>query len=282
MLKKFGYFCVMTILKYLFNFYINASIHVALSVLALTGITEIYFDLPSDDNLNAFIFLGTITGYNFIKYAGVAKFYHRSLTKSMRMIQIFSFLCFCFLVYFGLQIPVKTLLFFSPLALLTALYIVPFIGGFQKNLREVSYLKIFIVAAVWSGVSSTIPLLANGNTVDANLILHFSQRVLFILVLILPFEIRDVQLDFEDVRTLPQKIGIDQTKRFGFALLLFALTIEFLITDTHLFRNVFLLICFALLLYLMRAKEQQSKYYSSFWVESLPIFWWLILFIFLK
>lgn len=272
----------MTILKYLFNFYINASIHVALSVLALTGITEIYFDLPSDDNLNAFIFLGTITGYNFIKYAGVAKFYHRSLTKSMRMIQIFSFLCFCFLVYFGLQIPVKTLLFFSPLALLTALYIVPFIGGFQKNLREVSYLKIFIVAAVWSGVSSTIPLLANGNTVDANLILHFSQRVLFILVLILPFEIRDVQLDFEDVRTLPQKIGIDQTKRFGFTLLLFALTIEFLITDTHLFRNVFLLICFALLLYLMRAKEQQSKYYSSFWVESLPIFWWLILFIFLK
>jgi hypothetical protein len=255
---------------------------VALSVFAFTRITEIYFDLPSNDNLKVFIFLGTITGYNFIKYAGVAKFYHRSLTKSMRMIQIFSFLCFCLLIYFGWQIPVKTLLYFSPLALLTLLYIVPFIGGFQKNLREVSYLKIFIVAAVWSGVTSTIPLLANGYEVDANLVLHFSQRALFILVLILPFEIRDVQLDFEDVRTLPQKVGIDQTKRFGFALLLFALTIEFLITETYLFRNVFLLICFILLLLLMRAKEEQSKYYSSFWVESIPIFWWLILFIFLK
>jgi len=272
----------MTFLKHLFNFYINASIHVALSVYALTRITEYYFDLPYNQNLDAFIFFGAITGYNFIKYAGVAKFYHMSLTKSMRVIQIFSFVCFCLLVYFGWQIPFEILLYFSPLALLTVLYIVPFLGGFQKNLREVSYLKIFIVAGVWSGVTSTIPLLANGSEMDANLVLHFAQRALFILVLILPFEIRDVQLDLKDIRTLPQKIGVDQTKRFGLALLLFALTLEFLITDFNVLRNTFLGVCFAMLLLLMRTKEEQSKYYSSFWVELLPIVWWLILFIFLK
>jgi hypothetical protein len=27
----------------------------------------------------------------------------------------------------------------------------------------------------------------------------------------------------------------------------------------------------------MRSKMNQSKYYSSFWVESLPIIWWLLL-----
>lgn len=282
MLKKFVYFCVMAFLRHLFDFYINASIHVALSVYAITRITEIYFDLPYDQNLDAFIFFGTITGYNFIKYAGVAKFYHMSLTKSMRLIQIFSFLCFCLLIYFGWQISLNTLLYFSPLGLLTALYIVPFLGGFQKNLREVSYLKIFIVAGVWSGVTSTVPLLANGYEIDSNVVLHFAQRTLFILALILPFEIRDVQLDLKDVRTLPQKIGVNQTKRFGFALLLFALTLEFLITNSNGLRNTFLLTCFLLLMLLMRAKEEQSKYYSSFWVESLPIVWWVILFIFLK
>ena len=272
----------MTFLKHLFNFYINASIHVALSVYALTRITEYYFDLSYNENLDYFIFFGTITAYNFIKYAGVAKFYHMSLTKSMRLIQIFSFFCFCVLVYYAWQLPLETLLYFSPFGLLSVLYIVPFLGGFQKNLRGISYLKIFIVAGVWSGVTSSIPLLINEQAVDTDLILHFAQRTLFVLVLILPFEIRDVQLDLKDIRTLPQKIGVEQTKRFGLALLLFALTFEFLITDSNVFRNVFLGVCFVLLLLLMRSKEEQSKYYSSFLVESLPILWWLALLIFLK
>ena len=267
----------MTFLKHVFNFYINASIHVSLAVYALTRITEYYFDLPYNKNLDYFIFFATITGYNFIKYAGVAKFYHMSLTKSMRLIQIFSFICFCLLCYYGWLLPLDILLLFSPFGLLTFLYIIPFLGGFQKNLREISYLKIFIVAGVWSGVTTTIPLLANGSEVDANLILLFIQRMLFIIVLILPFEIRDVQLDFKDIKTLPQKIGLQQTKRFGFAILLFVLTFEFLLTESIINKNIFLVVCFVLFLFLMRSKEKQSKYYSSFWVESIPIFWWLLL-----
>ena len=30
-------------------------------------------------------------------------------------------------------------------------------------------------------------------------------------------------------------------------------------------------------IFLMSAKKEQSKYYSSFWVEALPVFWWLLL-----
>ena len=86
----------MTYLKLIFNFYINSSIHVALSVYSLVKITELYAGIPYNENLDYFIFYGTITGYNFIKYAGVAKFYHMSLTKNMRLIQIFSFLSFFF------------------------------------------------------------------------------------------------------------------------------------------------------------------------------------------
>tara|TARA_R110001632_G_scaffold47551_3_gene120437 strand:- start:5617 stop:6435 length:819 start_codon:yes stop_codon:yes gene_type:complete len=267
----------MSFLKHLFNFYVNASIHVALAVYAFVRVTELYFDLPYNENLDYFIFYGTITGYNFIKYAGVAKFYHMSLTKSMRLIQIFSFACFCLLCYYAWQLPIETLLYFLPLGLLTVLYIVPFLGGFQKNLRGISYLKVFIVAGVWSGVTVIIPLLSGGYEVGSELILIFVQRTLFVLVLILPFEIRDMQLDFKDISTLPQKIGIVQTKKLGFVLLLFSLTLEFLITESIANKNIFLVICLALLFFLMRSKQKQSKFYSSFWVESLPILWWLIL-----
>jgi hypothetical protein len=31
---------------------------------------------------------------------------------------------------------------------------------------------------------------------------------------------------------------------------------------------------------LMRSTQNQSKYYSSFWVESLPVVWWILLLIF--
>jgi len=268
----------MSFFKLLLNFYVNASIHVALAAYSLVRVTEIYFDLPYNENLNYFIFFGTITGYNFIKYAGVAKFYHMSLTKSMRLIQLFSFVCFCFLCYYAWRLPAETLLYFVPLALLTLLYAVPFLAGFQKNLREISYLKIFVVAAVWSGVTVIIPLSVTGyHIVDSSLIVLFIQRMLFVVALTLPFEIRDMRLDFKNVKTLPQKIGIESTKKVGFVLLLFALTFEFLITNSNSNRNIFLTICFILLIFLMRSKENQSKFYSSFWVESLPIFWWLLL-----
>lgn len=270
----------MSFLKLVFNFYINASVHVALAVYSLVRITEFYYQLPYNENLNYFIFYATITGYNFIKYAGVAKFYHITLTKSLRLIQVFSFLSFCLLVYYGIKLPLKILLIFFPFGLITIFYIVPFLGGFQKNLRKISYLKIFIVALVWTGVTTIIPIVSVEHKIEYNLILLTVQRLLFLIVLILPFEIRDMQLDFKNIKTLPQKIGIEQTKKLGFILLLFSLTIEFLLTSSYANKNCYLLICLILLFLLMRSKEKQSKFYSSFWVESLPILWFMLLYLF--
>ena len=84
----------MTFLKKILNFYINASIHVSLAVYSLVRVTELYFNLPYNEALDYFIFYGTITGYNFVKYADVAKLHHRSLTRNLKLIQIFSFICF--------------------------------------------------------------------------------------------------------------------------------------------------------------------------------------------
>ena len=104
----------MRFLKLMFDFYLNASIHVAFSVYAFLRITEIYLELPYNENLNWFIFFGTITGYNFVKYAGVAKLHHRSLTKDLKIIQIFSFICFLSCVILCCQIPIETLYFTFP------------------------------------------------------------------------------------------------------------------------------------------------------------------------
>lgn len=267
----------MKFLKSVFNFYINASIHVAFSVFALLRVTEIYFDLPYNENLNYFVFLGTITGYNFVKYAGVAKLHHKSLTDSLKIIQIFSFFCFLAFCYYGYLVPLNTLLFIVPFILLTVLYAVPFLSGFDKTLREVSYLKIIVVALVWAGFTVLIPLIDADKEINLNIILMLLQRFLIVIVLILPFDIRDVKYDAISLQTIPKKIGVEKTKRLGLMLMVFSLVLEYLGSSSNMVKTPFMIFFFLVIISLMRAKIDQSKYYSSFWVESLPIVWWLIL-----
>lgn len=267
----------MRIAKQLLNFYINASIHVALAVYCFVNITAFAFKLPQNTNLNFFIFFGTITGYNFVKFSGVAKLHHRSLTERLKVIQIFSFFCFLALCYFGYLLKIKTLLLTIPFTFLTILYAVPFLSGFQKSLRAVSYLKIVIVAVVWAGFTVLIPVYDAKQTIEFSVFLYTIQRFLLVVVLILPFDIRDVKFDAISLQTIPKKIGIAQTKRLGMILLIISLVIEYLIFEDKNYNFSFLMFFFLTIILLMRAKISQPKYYSSLGVEALPIAWWVIL-----
>ncbi|MEX6626132.1 UbiA prenyltransferase family protein [Tenacibaculum salmonis] len=269
----------MNLLKKLFNFYINSSFHVALAVYCFVRITELYFNLAYNESLDFFLFYGTITGYNFVKYAGVAKLHHRSLTTHLKIIQLFSLVCFLLMCFYATKLKVNTLLFFVPFGLLTFLYAIPFLSGFQKNLRSISYLKIVIVALVWMGSTVFLPLFDADIIFLNNIYLIALQRFLLVVVLILPFDIRDVQYDAVSLQTIPKEIGIKQTKKLGYILLSVCLLIEFIITPNAYFKNIFLIIFSLILMLLMRSSEKQFKYYSSFIVEAVPIIWWILLLI---
>lgn len=267
----------MNVFNKIIDFYINASIHVAFAAYAFLRITEIYLDLPYQKSLDYFVFFGTITGYNFVKYAGVAKLHHRSLTRDLKIIQIFSFFCFLAMCFYAFLLPTKTLFLVLPFTLLTILYAVPFFSGFEKNLRNIGYLKIIIVALVWAGFTVIIPVFEATNTISYEAILLFIQRFFIVIVLILPFEIRDLQFDAISLQTIPRKIGISKTKRLGLLLMIFSLLISYAIPTNFETKNAFMLFFFLMIVFLMRAKVNQSKYYSAFWVETLPIIWWLFL-----
>ncbi|QXP74275.1 hypothetical protein RRF68_00415 [Tenacibaculum sp. HL-MS23] len=267
----------MRVLKQVLDFYINASIHVALAVCAFVKVTELYFGLTYNESLDFFLFFGTITGYNFVKYVGVAKLHHRSLTTHLKIIQIFSLICFLLMCFYAIKLNVKTLLVFVPFGLLTFLYAVPFFSGFQKNLRSIGYLKIIIVAFVWAGATVFLPVYDANVDLSNQFYITIIQRFLLVMVLILPFDIRDVKYDAVSLQTIPKKIGIEKTKKLGYILLVFCLLLEFMIAPNASFRTVFLLIFMTILILLMRSSEKKSKYYSAFIVESIPIVWWLLL-----
>jgi hypothetical protein len=272
----------MTWLRQLFNFYINASIHVALSVVALTWITLIEYHIPHDTAVLYFVFFSSITGYNFVKYSGIAKFHHRRLATWLKAIQVFSFFCFLFLCYYTFQLDTVSLIYIFGFALITFFYAIPLLPrrlfvDHKHNLRSISGLKVYVIALVWTGVTVFLPLINNHYLLDMDCVITGIQRFLFIIALMVPFEIRDLQYDSLKLATLPQQIGVKRTKIVGVLLLIAFFCLEFFKNNVTWYS--FLTLCIVTLItmvYLVFAKKEQSAYYSSFFVEGLPILWLLI------
>ena len=272
----------MRILKHILDFYINASIHVALSVYALTWITLIEFGVSYDESVLYFNFFGTITGYNFVKYFGLAKFHHRSLANWLKVIQLFSLICFAALCYYAIQLETKTWAFILVLGTITFFYAVPFLPrkvfvDSNQNLREISGLKIYVIALVWSAVTVLLPIVDNDLTITADVLITVLQRFVLVLVLMIPFEIRDLKFDSLKLKTMPQVFGIKKTKSIAFVLLLVFLILSFVINLNEINYIISdLLIAIIIGCFVVVSKKNQTKYFSSFWVESVPIFWLLI------
>lgn len=263
----------MRIGKRLFDFYINSSIHVALAVVSLCLVTSLHFDVPPDSDLLFFVFFGSITGYNFVKYAGIAKLHHRSLARGLRLIQIFSFFSFLLFLWSAFWVSLEVLLWTGIFGLLTLLYALPVFSK-NRNLRSISGVKIFIIALVWAGVTVVLPLFPGEELRTGNVILEFLQRFLLVLAWIFPFEIRDLRYDLRQLGTIPQRVGVTRTKILGISLLAAAVFLEALKVKPAAGEFLALLITAGIsAMFIWKAKERQSSYYSSFWVEAIPVIW---------
>ncbi|WP_336065228.1 hypothetical protein [Mesoflavibacter sp. CH_XMU1404-2] len=273
----------MKIAKQLLGFYINSSIHVALSVYALSWITLLIFDLPYDENILYFNFYATITGYNFVKYFGIAKWHHRSLARWLKVIQVFSFFSFMLMVFYAFKLEAKVLFILAGLGVVTFLYAIPFLPkrmylDEQQNLRQISGLKVHIIAAVWAFTTVVLPILNNYHELTTKVWITVLQNFVFVLALMIPFEIRDLKFDSIKLATIPQQIGVKKTKILGVLLLLIFLGLNFFKEEiiTHfLYKEV--IMTFILMLFVLFSSKKRNKYYTSFWVEALPIFWLMLM-----
>ncbi|WP_306565463.1 hypothetical protein [Flavobacterium lindanitolerans] len=269
----------MQAIRRLFNFYINGSIHVAVAVLSLVLMTNHMFRNPFDLYMAGFAFFGTIFGYNFIKYEDFFR-NKKPLRFELKGIAILSLIAFIAAAYFFFHLKfitqITAFIFFG----LTFLYTVPVFSS-RKNIRNWSGVKIYIVALCWSGVTTLLPLINAGTEVFSDVILKFSQRFLLVISLILIFEIIDLKTDSPALGTVPQRIGVKKAKVVGLLLLVPLYFLEFLkstIDTNQLLVNAILVIVTSL--FMIFANENRSKYYTSFWVESIPVFWLGLVYLF--
>ena len=265
-------FVVMQVLKKLLDFYIHGSIHVSVSVLCLVLMTNHMFSQPFDFDMAGFAFFGTLFGYNFIKYE---VFFHEKLPfrkalTPILIVSIFSLFAgaYCFFcLKFKTQI--TSAVFFG----LTFLYTVPIFSS-KTNLRNWTGIKIYIVAFCWAGVTTLLPMINFGIESYQDILIKFVQRFLLIVVLVLIFEIIDSKDDDPNLFTVPQIMGIQKTKWLGYLLLIPFYFLEFFKTSLDSNQLVINVILIAITSgFLFFAHENRTRYYTTFWVESIPIFW---------
>lgn len=262
----------MKIFRAILDSYIQSSFHVALSVMALATLSVFQFGFVPEPSLLFSLFFGTICGYNFVKYSGISNRHHLEITNHILLIRIFTVLSLGGFLYFGRLQPVELWYTFGILSVLTGLYAIPFYKG--RSLRSVKGLKVIVIALVWVGFTVVIPLQYHHMLYSERGLLQCLEVFLFVIVLMIPFEIRDLKYDELELSTIPQVLGILKTKWLGTALLLIiGLLVYFqnYLNESYLHVNFGILVL--TLLFVWMSKVEQGKYYASFWVESIPIIW---------
>ena len=273
----------MNFLKQLLAFYINSSIHVALSCFALVNITYLIVNIPSDNAVTYFAFFGTIVGYNFVKFDALARANKNKMRSQLKGIAAFSFICLLTVVYYYFKLQNTTKIVAALFLMLTILYTLPFFPN-TKNARNWAGLKIYIVGICWVGVTVILPILNSGISFQNSFYIIALQRFLLIFTLILIFEIGDLKTDDPHLKTVPQQIGVKNTKVLGLGLLMIFSGLGLFNGNGNSNSNIQILglqlnfvIAIVIAIFLYFSNENRSKYYTSIWVESIPVLWWLLL-----
>ena len=236
------------------DFYIQSSIHVGFAVFCLVQLS-----VQQWNSYSFLVLFGTIVGYNFLKYSEWF-FTHQFFQIQYIGILVVTLISALGFSWFFLQqdatVQLNLILAFG----LVVLY--PFV-------RKIGWLKPFYVSFVVSYITLFVPLKS-----DVDVIVLFVQRFLLLSSLMIPFEILDSSKDAVAMKTLPHCSGIARTKQIGYGLVGL-----FCITSFHALSIYYPYFIYALssLIAIYFSDEKRSWYYTSFWVESLPIFWLVVL-----
>lgn len=263
-------------LKQIIDFYIFSNIHVALATFCLTKITLLEIGI-SENRTAWFVFFSTLLSYNMIRFFRlntIKNWYNDWIHNNEKALYFLTGVSLLPLLYFTFYLRIKAILVLIPFIFSTLFYVIPIKN---KSLRNISGLKLFLIAISWAGVTVIFPLIQNYITIRTVDWITIIQRFLFVAIITLPFDIRDLNYDDKSLKTLPQQIGIYKTKFVGILLLMSFFFLEFFknpLQENSLI--ILLIIVFLAAILLIKASNKQDKYYSAFFVEAIPIVWFLL------
>ncbi|PIQ15981.1 MAG: hypothetical protein COW67_05425 [Flavobacteriales bacterium CG18_big_fil_WC_8_21_14_2_50_32_9] len=259
---------------------------VSLCVAALTYRTFLYFNLTPSNALLILVFSATYIIYNFQRLVRMNQKEIDEANIGFRMKWVYNnkhpiiftiVLAAIILVVSLSYLNIKTIIVLAIMGVFSVVYVVRIIPYHQKWLafRDIPFLKIFVIAFVWTLVTGLLPLISKDvSQINLQHILFLTKQFLFVVAITIPFDIRDMKYDVEKgIKTFPLVVGVRITLVLGVLLLLGFVAIssyEFLILHTI---NIKLWIAeiiaiLVVMLLLLLSKKQQPELFYSFIIEG--------------
>jgi 4-hydroxybenzoate polyprenyltransferase len=272
--------------------FIRTNILIAFSALALTVSTQ--FQLGLNISLESYHFLiffstlfiynlhkritllngiKTIPSVNYNEYQTSLKVIHRCLVIALGGIIITLF-----------KTRLSLVMVLIPFGIISLLYSIPFKLG-QKTLitlRQIPYLKIFLIAFVWAAVTVVIPVFHYQKPLYSLHVLSiFLERIVFVFAITIPFDIRDMADDKKaGIQTIPLRLGIIKSiyVSVGVLVLFFTMALaHYIFTRQWLILGSFTIIFTITLLALIHPKIQKLQFYHSGILDGTMLFQGLLI-----
>jgi 4-hydroxybenzoate polyprenyltransferase len=182
-------------------------------------------------------------------------------------------------IAFIYKLNMSQLLFLAHLGILALLYGYGFkLGSIRlPALRNINYIKIFLIVYVWVALTVWLPFITADIPTKIIWVETF-QRALFYLALTLPFDIRDETTDTQQqLKTLANKLGMVKTKWLAATCLLLSTSIAFLHYQLTIFFAIACanLLCFILVL--LANKVRPMLYFTGLMDGTIIIQYLLLL-----
>ncbi len=235
-----------------------------------------------------FLFFATLLIYNYRKFLFPDK--EQVMPDTARSIWISSHRGFygitCLIACLGMLVSLfnlssSSLLYLVPLFIISLFYATPLsIKKTSKSqLRSLPFLKIFLVAGVWSFVTVVFPQLqdSNFNFFSGDVAFQLTSRFLFLFAITLPFDIRDMHIDAAlKIVTFPIALGVKKTVQLAQLSLLLFCVMYLIYLFSHsgpdqLKAAAYILSGLLSILVINKCKAPVSEYYVSFGIEGLML-----------
>lgn len=205
-----------------FRLVVFSNIWIALAATFFSFETAYLLNLELDIAFFSFVFSATLFSYSLQRLArhkevsGQLSNRHKWFVDNRTFIWIITLLsgasgiCFAFL-----SLSWNVLYFLIPLGLVSGLYSIKFLALTDnlKGLRDIAYIKVFLIAASWSVVAVPLTIFAAKENVrpDGVFWMLLIEKFLYILAITIPFDIRDLPYDSKYQKTIPQLFGVNKS-----------------------------------------------------------------------
>ena len=277
-----------------FDFIIYGNVFIALCAAMSTYATGLIINssyiafAPKDSSfiihhLSLPIFVGMATFFLYNLHKPVTYFLKKQFIENQRFtrtkafqrpLSTLSVLAVSYCVYYFFQLKITSQCVLILMAFLSLGYVLPILGNGQR-LRDIPYLKIFLIAIVWSVITVGLPFFElNNNTSTSHFLRLCVERSCFIFALCMPFDIRDMDWDSQtNVKTIPLSIGVEKAKILAILVLIVSLSIHYLGNDkimAHPIHDFKIIIVYTITTFMiLKTHKNRSDYFFYVGVDGM-------------